>query len=232
MLKKASNVPLTTVPKKKASVTVSPVVQQVPDTIDIQQEINHIEELILDSTHIPFIGKTIVDEEMILQQLDLVRLNLPDAFDKANAIIDRKQKIIEDAENYARGVIEEAQRRAAQILDQLGIIQQAQREAAQIRGEVQQECETIQRNTIAEIKYLRAQAEQELSQMRQITMTECQDLQEGADQYADGVLTHIEQELGQMLNIVRNGRQQLYENSPVRNSNSRIKDPPGTKNRM
>jgi F0F1-type ATP synthase membrane subunit b/b' len=233
MLKKASPTSLTPTSRQKPSVNASPVVQQEStETIDIQQEINHIEELILDSTHIPFVGKTIVDEDIILQQLDLVRLNLPDAFVRANSILERKEKIIEDAENYARGIIEEAQRRAAQILDQLGIIQQAQREAAQIRAEVQQECEAIQRNTIAEIKYLRAQADQELSQMRQMTITECQDLQEGADQYADGVLTHIEQELAQMLNVVRNGRQQLYQNSPVRNSNSRIKDPPSTRNRM
>lgn len=232
MLKKADNVPLSPKGKKKPSVTVAPVVQPPTDTIDIQQEIHHIEDLILEGTHIPFIGKTIVDEDLVLHQLDVVRLNLPEAFAKANAILERKEKIIEDAKTYADSIIDQAQRQAAQILDQLGIIQQAQREAAQIRAQVQQECESLQRNTIAEIKYLRSQAEQELAQIRQMTITECQDLQEGADQYADGVLTHIEQELSQMLTVVRNGRQQLYQNSPVRNSNSRIKDPPGTINRM
>ena len=106
--------------------------------------------------------------------------------------------------------MEAAERRADQILDEMGIIQQAELEANQIRKRVQQECEAIQEQTLAEIERMRLQTQQELEQMRQMALTECEDIQNGADDYADAVLNSIEQQLNDMLRVIYNGRQQLH----------------------
>lgn len=196
---------------------------------DVQRELDRLEELVLDSPRIPLTRQTLVDEDKILNQLDLVRMNLPEAFEKALAVIEQKQDILLEAEQYGQKMIQMAQQRAAQILDETGIIQHAQQEASQIRQQVQQECEALQRQTLAEIEQARTQTQQELQQFRQQTMaecqqfrqqtvTECQQIQEGADQYADVVLTNIEQQLNEMLRVVLNGRQQLQPNSQPQNT--------------
>jgi F0F1-type ATP synthase membrane subunit b/b' len=182
--------------------------------IDIQQELDRIEELLFDSPRIPFTQRTLVDEETLLAQLDLVRANLPSAFEEAAKIVRQRDALLLEAEEYAQEIAEAAERRADQILDEMGIIQQAELEASQIRKQVQQECEALQEKTLDEIERMRLQAQQELEQLRQMALMECEDIQNGADEYADAVLTNIEQQLGEMLRIVRNGRQQLQGEPP------------------
>ena len=183
---------------------------------DIQRELNRLEELVLDSFRIPLTQWTVVHESRLLNQLDRVRLNLPDAFEQALRVVEQKQEILERAENYAQDIIQKAQQRAAEILDETGIIQRAQLEASQIRQQVQQECEAIEGQAMAEIEQMRYMTEQELTHLRQQTIAECEEIQQGADEYADQVLNRIEQQLSDMLRVVQNGRQQIYNNSQNR----------------
>jgi len=177
--------------------------------IDIQRELNRLEEIILDSPRIPFVGRTLIDEEQLLDQLDIVRLNLPVAFQEAEMIVRHKDEILQEAELYAEEIIENAEQRASQILNEMGLVQQAKVEADQLRNQVQLDCEAIQQATIAEIEQIRYQAQQELEEMRARAIAECDEIQNGADDYADHVLDSIEQQLTDMLQVIRNGRQQL-----------------------
>ena len=83
--------------------------------VDIQRELNRLEEIILDSPRIPFVGRTLIDEEQLLDQLDIVRLNLPVAFQEAEMIVRHKDDIFQEAELYAEEIIENAEQRASQI---------------------------------------------------------------------------------------------------------------------
>lgn len=186
-------------------------------SVDIQRELNQLEEMILDSPRVPFTGRTLVDEEKLLDQLDIVRLNLPQALREAETIIAYKDEIFRQAEDYGQEIIQDAERRAAQIVNEIGIIRQAEREAQLIRQRVQEECETLQAQTLSEIDRMRQQAKQELEDMRQRILADCEDIQMGADEYADQVLGSIEQQLGDMMRVIRNGRQQLHiDTTPVR----------------
>lgn len=182
--------------------------------VNIGRELNRIEEIVFDSPHIPFTRLTLVDEEIILAQLDLVRENLPDAFEKAEKIVSQREEIILQAEEYAQEIMEAAERRADQMLDELGIIEQAQQEAQQIRQRVQQECETLEEQTFSDIERVRRQAQQEIEHMRQLALTECEDIQNGAYDYANEVLANIDQQMSEMLRVIRNGRQQLQNEPP------------------
>jgi hypothetical protein len=183
-------------------------------SLDIQRELNRLEELILDSPRIPLSRRTMIDEEQVLDQLDLIRLSLPEAFHEAEEIVRHKNEILDHAEQYAQELIEAAERRAAQIMDESMLMRQAEMEAEQIRTAVQQDCEAVQQETIAEIERTRRQAQQDLEEMRRLAIEECEEIQVGADQYADSVLRNMESQMGEMLRIVRNGRQQLQINKP------------------
>lgn len=193
-----------------------PVSQAGP--VDIQREINKMEEMILDSPRIPLSHRTLINEDQLLYQLDLVRLALPTAFQEALEIIRHKDELLVDAERYAQDIIEAAQRQAAQILDETGLIRQAELEAHQIRQRVQQECDAAREQTLAEIEQLRRQAQMDLEEVRQMAIAESEDIQRGADEYADGVLRDMEQQLSEMVRVIRNGRQHLQLESSAHQS--------------
>ena len=172
--------------------------------------------MILDSPRLPVWGRTMVDEEKIISQLDLIRLSLPEAFHEAQTITHHKEEIFLQSEQYAQEIIETAERRAAQIMNESGIVRQAEMQAQQIRQRVQQECESIREQTIAEIDRMRRQAQQELEEMQRMALVECEQIQAGADDYADRTLQEMELQLAEMLRIIRNGRQQIQVDSTVR----------------
>jgi F0F1-type ATP synthase membrane subunit b/b' len=188
------------------------------EDFDIQRELNQLEEMILDSPRIPLTGRTIVDEEQLLDQLDLIRITLPEAFEKALAVLEKQDQILERAEDYADNIILSAEQRAALIMDELGIVRQAELEANQIKQQLIAECESIRNQTVAEIERMRRTAQEEMDELRQMTLAECEEIQTGADSYAESVLTHIDQQISDMLRIIRNGRQKLHPESPEANS--------------
>ncbi|MGL6281166.1 MAG: DivIVA domain-containing protein [Microcoleaceae cyanobacterium] len=207
------------VPPVPAVSPPAPDLPKVAPGIDIQRELNYLEEIILGSPEIPWIGRTLVDEEKLLDQLDMVRLNLPVAFQEAEVIVRHKEEIIREAQLYAEEVITAAEERAAQILNEMGLVQQAKQESDQLRQQVQMECDLLQQTTISEMEQVRYQTRQELEELRSQTLADCQDIQQGADEYADHVLNSIEHQLADMLRVIRNGRQQLEADSVVQVQN-------------
>lgn len=184
--------------------------------IALQPELDQLEEMILASPRIPLIGRTLVDEEQLLEKLDLLRLKLPDAFGQAEAIVRQKKEILHQAEQDAEEIIDAVEVRAAQILNEMNIIRQAEQEADLIRQQMQQEFDLAQ----AEIGRMRRQAQQELEEMRRSAIAECEEIQQGADDYADGVLKNIEQQLNDMLRVIRNGRLELQSETPPSHNSS------------
>ncbi len=179
-------------------------------SFQMQREINRLEDIILNNPQLFwFTGPTLVDGDKLINQLDLIRISIPESLEKALQILSQKQEIISEAQHYAQKIIENAQRRAAQILDETGIIQQAEMQGNQLRRQVQQECETLQRKTMTEVEQIRRKLQQEIGQMRQKALMESEAIQNEADDYADAMLSRLEKQLGEMLKVVRNGRQQL-----------------------
>ncbi|MCS6813973.1 MAG: hypothetical protein NZ772_10460 [Cyanobacteria bacterium] len=178
-------------------------------SVDIQRELNKLEELILDGRHIPLSRLTLVDEESLLDQLDFIRMSLPAAFHEAQEIVRHKEEIFLQAEQYAQDIIAAAERRAAQLVDELGIIQQAEMEARQLMQRVQQDCEAARQQMVAELERMERQAQQKAQEIQRQAIAERDAIQAGADEYADRTLGDIEQRLVEMLRITRNGRNQL-----------------------
>lgn len=194
----------------------NPVASEQPihtsDTVkrlDIQQSLNVLEELILESPRVPFSGRTLVDEDQLLEQLDRIRLNLPTVFQEAMQIVQQRDRIISDANQYAQDMAAAAEQEAARRLDDLGIVQQAEAQARQVKQQLEQDCEALRSQTQAEIEQWQTAAEQYWDEIKQQTESECQSLRQDADAYAAEVLGRIEQQLADMMRVVRNGRTAL-----------------------
>lgn len=169
---------------------------QLSFNLDI--ELNTLEELIINSTHVPLTELIVIDRVVFLHQLNKIKENLPVDFAMATEIANRKQKIISEAENYAVSLVESAQKEANRILQDSTILRQAELDGAKVRLKTEQECEQLKQTTL-----------NEAIQLRQNAIAECEEIETGADNYADHVLGDIEQRLQQMLMIIQNGRQQL-----------------------
>ncbi len=179
------------------------------ERFNIQQELDRIEEIVLESTRVPLSSKTLVSEDELLDQLDVVRVNLPAAVQESVQIVQQREEILMEAEQYAQEIITAAEKQAAAILNEMSIIRQAEAQAAQVRAQTNQECEMLRSQTLAEIEQLQTQARQEWEEMRVRTMNEAKTIQEDADTYADQVLENMERQFMEMLHVLRNGRQKI-----------------------
>jgi cell division septum initiation protein DivIVA len=182
--------------------------------LDIQHELDRLEEMVLDSPRVPFGRRTLIDEEQLLDQLDLIRINLPVAFRDAEAVIREKDRILLEAEQRAQDILDAAREQAMQMIEETTVVRQANYEAENIRRQVQQECDGMRDRLAGELDQMREDAALELEDMRRAAIAECEAIQDGADDYADRVLGSIENQLGDMLRVVRNGRHQLQQQSP------------------
>jgi vacuolar-type H+-ATPase subunit H len=174
------------------------IVQQPALGFNIEIELEVLEELIVNSTHVPLTEYVLIDRATFLHQLNQIKEHLPIDLATAVGIVDRKQQIVAEAENYANSLVESAQAKAREILHDSTILRQAELDGAKIRLKTEQECERLKQTTI-----------DELTELRQNAIAESQAIQQGADDYADYVLGDIEQKIQQMLLIIQNGRQQL-----------------------
>jgi hypothetical protein len=176
---------------------------------DIFTAIDRLEEKILNSLRVPLTGKTMVNEEELLEQLDTIRLNLPEIIATAQEILKYKDRIVTEAQQQVQQILAEANQRAYQVANELGIIDRSEQEAIQIRQLAIAECEQLRQQTIAEVERVRNHNIQEMERMRQKILIECEEIQAGADEYADRVLHDMEYQLTDILQAIQRGRQRL-----------------------
>jgi cell division septum initiation protein DivIVA len=177
------------------------------ESLGVFSAIELLEEKILNSPRVPLTGKTMVNEEELLEQLDLIRLKLPEVILTAQEILQYKQQITIEAQQQVQQTIIEANRRADRITNELGIIELSKHEANQIRQAAMDECDRFRQQTISE-----------LAQMRREAMAECQQIQSGADEYADRVLHDMQSQFTDILQTVQRGRKRLERDAIARNN--------------
>lgn len=165
---------------------------------NIQIELDNLEELILGGANVPLTELTILDAGLLLEQLNQIKASLPVEFTTAIEIVNRSQEIIAEAEGYAYLIVQSAEEKAIEMVQESAIVRQAELDGAKIRLKTEQECEHLKQTT-----------KNEIEQWRQEAISECQMIQKEADRYAESVLGDLEQKLQEMLTVVQNGRQQL-----------------------
>ncbi|WP_017324486.1 hypothetical protein [Synechococcus sp. PCC 7336] len=155
--------------------------------MNLRKAIDQLEETILSGLHIPLTRQTLLDEEVMLERLDDIRVNLPQAIAEAEEIVKRQNEIVAQAHRYADEIIAAAQFKREQMLNHTGIVQQAEKQASEIRSYAQHEREELLRHAMGEADQMRSEM----------------------DRYADRMLQELEERLSQTLHVIQNGRVQL-----------------------
>jgi len=87
--------------------------------------LENLEELIENSSKVPFSSKVMVDKEELGEILEEIRLKLPDELKQAKRIKDERLNIINDAQKEADELLKEAESKIIQMVDEHVITKQA-----------------------------------------------------------------------------------------------------------
>ena len=87
--------------------------------------LENLEELVESSAKVPFSSKVMVDIEELREILEDIRLKLPDELKQAKWVKEERQRIIEDAEKEAEGLLKQADQKIITMVDEHVITKQA-----------------------------------------------------------------------------------------------------------
>ncbi|HXF85315.1 MAG TPA: hypothetical protein VNK49_08000 [Anaerolineales bacterium] len=111
--------------------------------MDILQLIDRLEELFNESKSIPLTRNVMVDEDRMLDIIDQMRIAIPEEVKKAQQLLGQRDRILAQAQEEANRTLEIARQKADQLVMKDMIVQEAQRRAEQILAQARADAETI-----------------------------------------------------------------------------------------
>ncbi len=111
--------------------------------MDIQHLVDRLEELIDEGRHIWFTKMTMIDEERALEIIDQMRISIPEEIEKANRVLNQRDRILAQANEEAARIIDLAREKAETLIQRDAIVQAAQSRAANIIEQARQEAEQM-----------------------------------------------------------------------------------------
>jgi hypothetical protein len=111
--------------------------------MDILQLIDRLEELFDNSRPIPLTHNVIVDEDKFLNIIDQMRISVPEEVKKAQQVFLQKDRMMAQAQEEANRTLQLAREKADALVEKDVLIQDAQRRAGQIIDQSRAEAENI-----------------------------------------------------------------------------------------
>jgi F0F1-type ATP synthase membrane subunit b/b' len=109
--------------------------------MDILQLIDRLEELFNDAKAVPFTHNVIVDEDRMLELIDQMRISIPEEVKKAQQVVAQRDRVMAQAQEEANRTLDIARQKADQFIQKDTIIQEAQRRAEQILAQARADAE-------------------------------------------------------------------------------------------
>lgn len=138
--------------------------------MDILHLVDRLEELFNQSRPIPLTHNVIVDEDRFLDIIDQMRISIPEEVKKAQQVYAQRDRILAQAQEEANRTVALAREKADELVDKELIVQEASRRAAQIIEQAHQEAESIKEGADQyahdKLVELEMQLEQILNQVR------------------------------------------------------------------
>ncbi len=105
--------------------------------MDVLKLINEIEDIVEEGSTVPFSKKIMVDSEEILEIIKEIRIRLPDEIKQAAWIKEEKQRILAEAQKDADTILNEAEYKLEELIDQEGVTKAANERAEEIINKAQ-----------------------------------------------------------------------------------------------
>jgi len=109
--------------------------------MDILQLIDRLEELFNAAKAVPFTHNVVVDEDRMLELIDQMRIAIPDEVKKAQQVMAQRDRVMAQAQEEANRTLQLARDKAEQMVLKDMIVQEAQRRAEQIVSQARADAE-------------------------------------------------------------------------------------------
>jgi F0F1-type ATP synthase membrane subunit b/b' len=91
--------------------------------------LDDLEEVIGAGWPVPGVGRAMVDVDRATELIESIREHLPQEMDSARSVMAERDSVLEQAHGEAQRIVDEAQREAAELVNQEGIYKTAERHA-------------------------------------------------------------------------------------------------------
>lgn len=133
--------------------------------MDVLNLIDEIEDILEDSSSIPFSGKVMVDKEEILEIIKEIRIKLPDEIKQATWIKDERQRILAEAQKEADTIVNEAKSHLEELIDEDEITRNAKERALEIVTKAQNNAKEIRIGAMEYADNLLVETQENLSSL-------------------------------------------------------------------
>ena len=111
--------------------------------MDILHLVDRLEELFNESRPIPLTHNVIVDEDRFLDIIDQMRISIPEEVKKAQQIFSQKDRVLAQAQEEATRTLSLARDKADTLVEKEALVQDAQRRASQIVDQARLEADNV-----------------------------------------------------------------------------------------
>ena len=109
--------------------------------MDILQLIDRLEELFNAAKAVPFTHNVVVDEDRMLELIDQMRIAIPEEVKKAQQVMAQRDRVMAQAQEEANRTLQLSRDKAEQLIERDIIVQEAQRRAEQILAQARADAE-------------------------------------------------------------------------------------------
>jgi F0F1-type ATP synthase membrane subunit b/b' len=138
--------------------------------MDILHLIDRLEELFNESKVFPLTRNVMVDEDKMLDIIDQMRIAIPEEVKKAQQIIAQKDRFLAQAQEEANRTVDIARQKADDLVHRDVIVQEAQRRAEQIVAQARADAEATRRDAddyvLDALNHLQSELEKLANQVR------------------------------------------------------------------
>ncbi|MDR7869906.1 MAG: ATPase [Tissierellaceae bacterium] len=133
--------------------------------MDVLKLIDEIEDILEEGSPLPFSKKVMVDTEEILDIIKEIRIRLPDEIKQAAWIKDEKLRILAEAQKDADNMLNEAEFRLEELIDQEAITKAAKERAEEIITKAQSTAKEIRLGAMEYADSLLLETQEELKEV-------------------------------------------------------------------
>lgn len=113
--------------------------------MDIQHLVDRLEDLIDEGRHVWFSKYTLIDEEHALEIIDQMRISVPEQIEKANRVINQRDRLLAQANEESERIVMLAQEQSSELVERDSIVQTAKAKATNLVTQAQREADAIRR---------------------------------------------------------------------------------------
>jgi hypothetical protein len=118
----------------------------------VRDTLNKIEELVASASHLPLTGKALIKEEELLKLIEEFRNELPQELGRAEEVLSNRDNIIRMAQIESDKIIKQAEKRAAQLIEENDVVTKAREKARITELQAQQKAASILENSRIQAK--------------------------------------------------------------------------------